>query len=192
MHKWIQALMVMLTLTAAYPSAATIITGADGPLAPTTDYTLPYRADGIFDFASIEIGAGITLRFDAGITNATLLSLGGITIAGLIDATRIINLTLETLGQINITGTLVLANGSDLFVGKGKGIDTGTTRGSACISVSPYSCGSRIKPSIPIRAGLVDLLPEAGSITRSVPEPGTLWLMTLLLPMPVLLGRKCK
>lgn len=43
MPKWVRALMAMLTLTAAYPSAATIITGADGPLAPATDYTLPYE-----------------------------------------------------------------------------------------------------------------------------------------------------
>ncbi|MBS0311629.1 MAG: hypothetical protein JSR88_09865, partial [Proteobacteria bacterium] len=62
----------------------TPITGADSPLAPAADYTLPYRADGIFDFSAIDLGAGITLRFDPQTRNVTLLSLGDILIAGVI------------------------------------------------------------------------------------------------------------
>ena len=135
MRKWIQALMVVLALTAAFPSTATVISGADGSLAPTTDYTLPFRTDGIFDFSSIDIGANITLRFNAGMPNVTLLSLGDILIAGVIDATGI-NLTLESLGQINLTGTSI-ANGLAPIAGMEIGI-------GACLNVSPYNCGSLI------------------------------------------------
>lgn len=84
MRKWIHALTLMFALSAAFPSAAstigiadangpfaslpaviTLITGADGPLAPAADYALPYRAAGIFDFSAIDLGIGITLRFDS-------------------------------------------------------------------------------------------------------------------------------
>ena len=189
MHKWIQTLMVVLALIAAFPSAATIISGADGPLAPTTDYTLPYRADGIFDFSSIDIGANITLHFDAGITNATLLSMGDIFIAGVIDATGI-NLILETSGQINLTGTII-AFGSELIAGSG--LSNGAT---GCISISTFSCAPII--TVPSLTTIMPppltsvFFPDLGPIILSVPEPGTLWLMTLLLPMLALLGRKRK
>lgn len=179
--------MIVLALTTAYPSAAPIITGADGPLAPATDYTLPYRANGIFDFTLIEIGAGVTLHFDAGITNATLLSLGDILIAGLINATGI-NLILETPGQLILTGG-ISADGVDLI--GGRGLSNGATSGNACLSILPHDCGSLILPSMPIlSANPVDLQPGVGSISLSVPEPGTLWLMTLLLPLLMRLKRK--
>ena len=119
LHKWIPALLVVFGLTAAYPSAATVISGADGSLAPTTDYTLPSRANGKFDFTSIEIGAGIALHFDAGMTNAELLSLGDILVGGLIDATGI-NLILETPGQIILTGGII-ADSINLIGGSGLG-----------------------------------------------------------------------
>lgn len=84
----------------------TPIAGADGPLAPATDYTLPYRADGIFDFSMIDLGAGITLRFDPQMKNVKLLSLGNILIAGAIDASGI-QLALETPGQILVSGSIL-------------------------------------------------------------------------------------
>lgn len=182
LHKWMQALLVVFGLTTAYSSSATIITGADGLLAPTTDYTLPYRADGVFDFSSIYIGSNITLRFDAGMPNITLLSLGDILITGVIDGTGINNLALESLGQINFTGTFI-ANGLSSIAGKEIGI-------GACLSISPYNCGSLnlIVPSTPSLSFNQGELPLGqGIVLLSVPEPGTLWLMTLLLPMLVTL-----
>jgi hypothetical protein len=50
---------------ASLPAVATSITGADGPLAPAADYALPYCAAGIFDFSTIDLGTGITLRLDS-------------------------------------------------------------------------------------------------------------------------------
>ena len=183
-HKWIQALMVVLALAVAFPSAATIITGADGPLAPVTDSTLPFRAGGIFDFSSIDIGAGITLRFDAGMNDVTLLSLGDILIAGVIDAMGINSLTLETPGNIIFPGSF---NG--LILSSGQGSSSGTTSGVS-LCTRTYGC-----PSLLLALGTPDLTPPsiplppgAGTITLAVPEPGTLWLM--LLPMLALVRRK--
>lgn len=190
MREWIQTLIAALALGAAYPAAATVITGADGPLAPASDTTLPFRADGMFDFSSIDIGAGITLRFDAGMQNVTLLSLGDILIAGVIDASGI-NLALETQGQLVFTGSIT-ANGISLTGGQGGG--NGGKGASACLGVPPYSCDFRSPEGrLALPPGELEVLP-GGDITirapgATVPEPGTVWLMALL-PMLALFGRK--
>ena len=126
MRKWIHALTLMLTLSSAPPSGASILsvagsndlpglpipasaptrTGVDGPLAPDADYILPYRADGIFDFSLIDLGADITLRFDPNMQSVKLFSLRNILIAGRIDAPGI-NLALETPEQIFVTGSIL-------------------------------------------------------------------------------------
>lgn len=191
MRKWIHALTLMLALSAAFPSAAltlsiagandplapppavvTPITGIDGPLAPATAYTLPYRADGLFDFFAIDLGAGITLRFDPQTRNVTLLSLGDILIAGMIDASGI-QLALETPGK-------VLGSGSILADTLSLSANTVSLLGSITLTpVAPYlpSVGN-----ITIRG--------PGSITLTVPEPATPWLVVTLLPILILLGRK--
>ncbi|WP_296891485.1 hypothetical protein [Thiobacillus sp.] len=174
MHKWIYALALMLALSAAFPAAASTlsIAGVDGPLAPATDTTLPYRADGIFDFSAIDLGAGITLRFDPQTQNVTLLSLGDILIAGMIDASGI-QLTLETPGKILVSGS-ILADTLSMSA------NTVSLLGSITLtSDAPYlpSVGN-----ITIRG--------PGSITLTVPEPATPWLVVTLLPLLILLGRK--
>ena len=191
MRKWIHALTLMLALSAAFPSAAltlsiagandplapppavvTPITGIDGPLAPATAYTLPYRADGLFDFSAIDLGAGITLRLDPLTRNVTLLSLGDILIAGMIDASGI-QLALETPGKI-------LGSGSILADTLSLSANTVSLLGSITLTpVAPYlpSVGN-----ITIRG--------PGSITLTVPEPATPWLIVTLLPLLMLLGRK--
>lgn len=199
MRIWTHALTLLLTLSAAFPSAATIITGADGPFAPATDYTLPYRADGIFDFTAIDIGSGITVRFDSQMQNVTLLSLGDILIAGVIDAVGI-NLVLETPGQIVLTGTILadsisLAANSMSLTGDW-GVGARTIGGNLCLS---RDCVPRIPPSdrLTFPPGTLKVLPgrdislrAPGAGVFAVPEPATPWLITLLLPMLVLFGRK--
>ena len=181
-RKWIQALMVVLALAVAFPAAATIITGADGPLVRVTDYTLPFRPGGIFDFSSIDIGAGVTLRFDAGMSDVTLLSLGDVLIAGVIDATGLNSLTLETQGNIVLTGSI---NG--LVLSSGQGSSGGTTSGVS-LCTRTYGCPS-LAPGTPILTPPnIPLSPGAGTITLAVPEPGTFWLM--LLPMLALVRRR--
>lgn len=174
-HKWIHALSLMSALGAAFPSVATPMTGADGLFAPATDYTLPYRVDGLFDFTAIGIGAGITVRFDTQMQNVTLLSLGDILIAGVIDASGI-ELALETPGQIVLTGSIsadsisLRANGmlltGDLEVG------TGAADGNTCLGLR----------------GCVPRIP--GARVFAVPEPATPWLVALLLPLLAWFGCK--
>jgi hypothetical protein len=189
--KWIHALTLMLALSAAFPSAAstisisgandpftpppavvTPITGADGPLAPAADYTLPYRADGIFDFSAIDLGVGITLRFDSQMHNVKLLSLGDILIVGVIDATGS-DLALETPGQVLITGS-ISANTLSLMA------NTLSMSGAITITAPPDVVlpGSGLTPHGP------------GIISLAVPEPATPWLVVTLLPISILLGRK--
>ena len=188
MRKWIHALTPMLVLSAAFPSAASTlsIAGANDPfaplpaavtpitgvpLAPAADYTLPYRADGIFDSSAIDLGAGITLRFDAQMQNVRLLSLGDILIAGMIDASGI-NLALETPGRIVVTGSIsadtlsLMANTLSMF-------------GSITITAPPDIVlpGSGLTPHGP------------GTISLALPEPATPWLVVALLPMLMLFGR---
>lgn len=190
MCKWIHALTLMLALSAAFPAGAstlgieghdpfvpppavvTPITGVDGPLVPAADYTLPYRADGIFDFSAIDLGVGITLRFDSQTHNVKLLSLGDILIAGVIDATGS-DLALETPGQVLITGS-ISANTLSLMA------NTLSMSGTITITAPPDVVlpGSGLTPHGP------------GIISLAVPEPATPWLVVTLLPISILLGRK--
>ena len=192
MRKWIHALTLMLALSAAFPSLASTlsiagandllapatlsvvapITGVDGPLAPTTDYTLPYRADGLFDFSAIDLGTGITLRFDAQTRNVKLLSLGNIVIAGVIDASGI-DLALETPGQILVTGSISADTLS---------LSANTVSLAGSITLTPDALYLPSVGNITIRG--------PGSITLTVPEPATPWLVITLLPILILPGRK--
>ena len=191
MRKWIHALTLMLALSAAFPSLASTlsiagandllapatlsvvapITGVDGPLAPTTDYTLPYRADGLFDFSAIDLGTGITLRFDAQTRNVKLLSLGNIVIAGVIDASGI-DLALETPGQILVTGSISADTLS---------LSANTVSLAGSITLTPDALYLPSVGNITIRG--------PGSITLTVPEPATPWLVLTLLPILILPGR---
>lgn len=189
MRKWIHALTLMLALSAAFPSTAstigiadangpfaslpaviTPITGADGPLAPAADYALPYRAAGIFDFSAIDLGTGITLRFDSQMQRMKLFSLGNIMIAGVIDASGI-DLALETPGQGLITSSIsadtfsLMANTLSMF---------GTITAPADVMLP----GSGLTPHGP------------GTISLALPEPATSWLVVALLPMLALFGPK--
>lgn len=207
MRKWIHALTLMLSLSSAPPSGASILsvagsndplgppipasarTGIDGPLAPDADYILPYRADGIFDFSLIDLGTGITLRFDPMTQRAKLFSQGNILIAGRIDAPGI-NLALETMEQLFVTGSILagsisLRANTAVLAGE-LGIDTATMDGNTC----RLDCDPLMPRQVLPRAG-GDILIRGGEIERSVvPEPATLWLAVALLPLLALSGRK--
>lgn len=192
MHKRIHALMLVLALNVAFPAAATSITGTDGPLAPATDYTLPYRADGIFDFTSINIGAGITVRVDTQMQNVTLLSQGDILIAGVIDAIGT-TLVLETPGQIILTGTILadsvsLMADNMLLTGNLGGGDTCLRD---CGPLVPSLGGLTLTSgTLQLRQGGDITLLAPGARVFAVPEPATPWLVALLLPTLAWFGRK--
>ncbi len=62
-------------------------TGADGALNVTTDTTLTLPANGVFNYTTVNVAAGSTLRFtkNASNTPVVLLTTGDVTIAGVID-----------------------------------------------------------------------------------------------------------
>src|SRR2546426_11062582 len=62
-------------------------TGADGPFSPTATTTLTLPPSGVFNFTTVTIPAGVTVRFtkNAANTPVTILASGDVTIAGTID-----------------------------------------------------------------------------------------------------------
>ena len=76
--------LLFATPASAFDSGST---GVDGTFAPQVDTTLALPADGIFNFAHIDIPSGVTVRFtrNAANTPVTLLVSGNAIIAGTID-----------------------------------------------------------------------------------------------------------
>jgi len=173
------------------PASAPIRTGVDGPLAPDTDYILPYRADGSFDFSLFDLGADITLRFDQNMQSVKLFSLRNILIAGRIDAPGI-NLALETPEQIFITGSILAGSISlraNTFLLAGElGVDAVTAGGNTCY----LDCDPLMPRQVLPKAGGDILIHERGIVRSTVPEPATLWLAVTLLPLLAVSGRKRK
>ncbi len=62
-------------------------TGADGAFAPTASTTIALPPSGVFNFTTINIPSGVTVKFARNATNTpvTLLASGNVTIAGIID-----------------------------------------------------------------------------------------------------------
>jgi len=62
-------------------------TGADGPFSPTATTTLTLPPSGVFNFTTVNIPSGVTVRFtkNAANTPVTILASGDVTIAGTID-----------------------------------------------------------------------------------------------------------
>src|SRR2546427_11910874 len=62
-------------------------TGADGPFSPTATTTLTLPPSGAFNFTTVNIPSGVTVRFtkNAANTPVTILASGDVTIAGTID-----------------------------------------------------------------------------------------------------------
>jgi hypothetical protein len=85
MHRLVSFAIIACVGTCAWESHAS--TGADGPFAPVASLTLPLPASGVFNFTSITIPAGVTVRFTRNATNTpvTLLATGNVAIAGVLD-----------------------------------------------------------------------------------------------------------
>jgi hypothetical protein len=62
-------------------------TGADGAFAPTADITLQLPANGIFNFTTVNIPGGVTVKFQRNAANTPvyILATGDVTIAGTVD-----------------------------------------------------------------------------------------------------------
>ena len=79
----------MLALAFSFPAMAfdSGSTGADGPLNPTVDTVIALPDDGVFNYTSINIPAGVTVRFERNTTNTPvrLLVADDAQIDGIID-----------------------------------------------------------------------------------------------------------
>jgi len=79
----------MLALVLSFPALAfdSGSTGADGPLNPTVDTVIALPDDGVFNYTSINIPAGVTVRFERNTTNTPvrLLVADDAQIDGIID-----------------------------------------------------------------------------------------------------------
>ena len=201
MHKWIHALTLMLALSAACPALASTISipGADNALAPPT-LARPYRVDGVLDWTTFNLDANSTVRFGQQ-QNAGQLLLGDLLIAGVNDATGI-KLALENPGAIVFTR--LISSGSISLIGNAASLSASgisrivigvrTTAGNLCIGCLPqvsqltdpfFSLSTlQVRPSGDIS------LQTLGARRLTVPEPATLWLLLMLLPILMLRGRK--
>lgn len=81
---WVLAWSATAALAQTFNSGST---GADGAFSPTANATLALPPDGAFNFTTINIPAGVTVRFTRNTANTpvTLLASGNVTIAGTID-----------------------------------------------------------------------------------------------------------
>jgi hypothetical protein len=109
------AVVIALLLSLASPTLAQTFnsgsTGADGPFNPsctptpcTVTVTVP--PSGVFNFTTVGIAAGITVKFAPNATNTpvTMLASGNVTIAGTIDVSAV-------AGAAASTGTSLVPNG---------------------------------------------------------------------------------
>jgi hypothetical protein len=115
------ALPFVWTVTMAAPGLAQTFSsgssGADGAFTPTTNTTLTLPASGVFNFTTISIPSGVTVRFtrNAANTPVTLVATGNVTIAGTLDVSA-------TNGGNVVDGTFL---GSNAGVGGPGGFDGG-------------------------------------------------------------------
>ncbi len=92
--RWVAKLVISAALTAIICGTGSAFaqtfnsgsTGADGAFNPTTNTTLALPPDGVFNFTTINIPAGVTVTFtrNAANTPVTILASGNATIAGTI------------------------------------------------------------------------------------------------------------
>jgi hypothetical protein len=115
-------------------------TGADGAFNPTANTTLTLPASGVFNFTTVNIPVGVTVKFTRNATNTpvTILASGNVTISGTIDIRGAAGLTLSgtslgTTGGAGGPGGFDGGNGANGTVsttggtGRGPGGGTGGT-----------------------------------------------------------------
>jgi hypothetical protein len=92
-------------------------TGADGAFTPTASVTLTLPGNGVFNFTSVTIPPGVTVRFTRNVANTpvTLLATGNVSIAGTLDVSA-------SSGGNVVNGTFL---GSNAGIGGSGGFDGG-------------------------------------------------------------------
>lgn len=123
-ENWLVTLVLLAALALGVGSAFAQTfnsgsTGADGPFSPTTNTTLALPPDGVFNFTTVNIPAGVTVTFTRNTANTpvTMLASGNVVIAGTI------NLSGSPGGPPVIGATVVGSNGG---AGSAGGFNGGT------------------------------------------------------------------
>ena len=109
-------------------------TGADGPFSPTATTTLTLPSSGAFNFTTVNIPSGVTVRFtkNAANTPVTILASGDVTIAGTIDVSG-------SPGGIGSSQTLLAPSG-------GSGGPGGFSGGSGSNGIASTTGGAGLGP----------------------------------------------
>lgn len=109
-------------------------TGADGAFAPTANTTLTLPPSGVFNFTTINIPPGVTVKFAPNTTNTpvTLLASGNVTIAGTID--------------LNGTAGAAATSGTSLANSRGIGGPGGFDGGAGANGIASTTGGSGLGP----------------------------------------------
>lgn len=117
-------------------------TGADGAFSPQVDTTLQLPPDGIFNFTTVNIPSGVTLRFARNTTNTpvTILASGNVTISGTINISGLASTNVGAAGGGNL--------GDDGLPGAGGpgGFDGGSGGAKQLVSVASRISGAGLGP----------------------------------------------
>ncbi len=174
---WGIVVTTLIGLLEVAPAAAQTFssgsTGVDGAFNPTTGTTVTLPANGVFNFTTITIPAGVTVRFARNTANTplTLLAAGLVTIAGTLDVSG----ANGAFGVIN--GVAMAGNGG----GAGPGGFDGGAGGSGVVSTAG---GAGLGPGggagAPLPAGALvngaggggGFLVGGGNSANAPPNPG--------------------
>ena len=145
-------------------------TGADGAFNPTTNTTLALPATGLFNFTTVTIPSGITVRFtrNAANTAVTFLATGNVSIAGTIDISA-------TSGGNVVGGTFLGSNA-------GTGGPGGFDGGNGANGVASNTGGTGLGPGGG-GAGTGAGFATTGGVVSATGTPGALYGNAELLPL---------
>jgi len=148
------SLMSLASISFAFESGST---GADGAFFPQVDTTLQLPEDGVFNYTTVNIPTGVTVRFAKNTTNTpvVILATGNVTVAGTINLNGGNATNSGTNGDGNLGDDGIPGDGgpggfSGGFGGRA-GVDGGRTAGSAGLgpggggsnnrTVASFGCG---------------------------------------------------
>jgi hypothetical protein len=163
---WLLASTVCLMVPLQCYSA--LSSGALGFFNPVNSVALDVPATGVFDFAGINIGPGITVTLNGLPSTVSILSQGDITIAGNLDLSGW-NATIETPGSISIAQSGSIIVGSSLGMSASTSLALyGSLAGSATVSAVP-SGELTFDPGLGLPgAGVISLGGSLGSTSGAI------------------------
>lgn len=154
------AVLLLWTVTAVAQTYNSGSTGADGAFAPTANTTLTLPPNGIFNFTTVNIPAGVTVTFakNSANTPVTMLATGDVTVAGAIDVSGLSGVPPLVSGPIVSSGG---AAGPGGFSG-GQGGARGATNNAASAGQGPGGGPPRGAGTYGASSSFISLIPLFG------------------------------